>query len=315
MEVGLILAKMPEYRSYSAGKILVDSSTFIGVECEFERVNKKLPMTDAGAYSWAQHVDGSLRDSGLEFTFNGPLFGQDAETAINWLIPKAKEAGYATSVRTGLHVHLDVRNLSSEELMRLCLLYSFVEPLLFAWAGKHREESVFCVPWYYATAATKEAGALLQHLTKAGAGDTPSLLLAEKIERYAALNLQALSRFGSVEFRHMEMTFDISRINLLLRLKMAAVDVKFKVDPDIRDPERYLGNIFKDQWGELASKCGNISKLIHQGFKTYSILKQGATPVQWGDPFKATGGTGPTKNSGFSRWIKNNRPDLGEEVV
>lgn len=285
--VGEIFQHSAPAHTYSTGSILVDQSTRLGVEFEFEGVNKSPNISDAFNSFWAQKQDGSLRGAGMEFTFSNPLFGKDAENAITWMVGEAVRLKYRTSIRTGLHVHLDIREMSPQQFINLSLIYALAEPFLFWWVGKTREESAFCVPWYYATKTAKSAGSILQAIKSSPA---VARLHSDGYERYSALNFNALSRFGSVEFRHMEQTLNLKKIfawvNLLLHIKQAACSLNALPDKITKDPYAFLVQVFGNKAEELRDFTREPLKTAFlKGQKTYvglnGALATSADAWQW----------------------------------
>lgn len=272
--VGEVFRHSPPAHTYSSGNILIDQSTRLGVEFEFEGVNRLPEPSQTYNSLWANKEDGSLRGAGREFVFSVPLFGKDAENAISWMIGEAARLKYKTSVRTGLHVHLDVRELTPEQFVQFSMIYALAEPFLFWWIGKHREESAFCVPWYYATKTLKSVGNIVKQVKE----ESPvAKQFSDVFERYSALNFNALSRFGSVEFRHMEQTLNLNKIfawiNLLLAIKQQAIKGPLP-NKALVDPYTFLVTVFKDRAEELRDFTREaLPTAFLKGKKTYISLQ------------------------------------------
>lgn len=201
---------------------------YLGIEVELERWNVgRLPPQPW----WSATSDGSLRNSGIEYVFRQPLFGQDIISAVNWLWEHIEERN--CSSRCGIHVHLNVTDLSCEQLTKLLALYALIEKSLFNFVGHNRDKSNFCLPWYtagnhlvqYVHYATK-----IQELTQNKKSRREEIRAASRrlmdMPRYSALNLASLTKFGTVEFRQLETTPDKERvfdwIQIILGLKYAA---------------------------------------------------------------------------------------------
>ena len=193
----------------------------IGCEFEFENVTR-IPSGDWMEF-YKQERDGSLRGHSMEYIFARPLLGADAEEAIRGLCTFAKENKYAASIRTGFHVHVDVRDLDYLQLQRLIVLNALLEPALYRYAGDNREENVFCLPWYSADAIVKD----IKELYTAKGAALKAIAKGIYNKKYTGCNLDPLHRFGSVEFRHLRVTTDAERlikwINICLRIKEAAM--------------------------------------------------------------------------------------------
>lgn len=203
---------------------LVLSKCRIGLEMEVEGTGNFFKAQAQGykpilSDFWVDHEDNSLKDQGREFVFREPLFGRDLVSAIEEFVTVAHKHKFKISARTGLHVHLDVRNLTMEQVGSLCFAYAILERPLFRFAGIGRAENHFCVPWFAAPSN-------LRHLYPLIKTDSPVHRVRNAVDmqtKYSALNLLPIAKYGSVEFRHLETTFDfefiMQWINILMRLK------------------------------------------------------------------------------------------------
>jgi hypothetical protein len=220
MNLGKALGFPVDVYKYIPDNRLVLSNCRVGVEFEFEGVRADLPAEPWAAY-WEAKLDRSLHDKGMEFVFKRPLFGADAIEAVVSLCKWASENKFKVSLRTGLHVHVDVRDLSRVELSRLIVLFALFEKGVYRFVGHAREQNVFCMPWY-------QSDRMAQHALNIGSENYDIRSASEALanEKYGGLNLDSLARFGSVEFRHAIATTDsdwvLSWINLCLSFKRAA---------------------------------------------------------------------------------------------
>jgi len=116
-------------------------TTYVGVEIELEKVNLKydnIPST------FTRIEDGSLKVDGAEF-ITIPIKFCYLETELNRLFSCLSTPD--PSSRCSVHVHLNSRDLTSEELQKFLLLYCIFEKSLFRFSG-NRWDSIFCVPLY-----------------------------------------------------------------------------------------------------------------------------------------------------------------------
>lgn len=225
-KLGALFGKPEDARTYRTEKsswVLPNQN--IGVEVEVENVKQDVEsMAERRDLLklWDIHPDGSLRDHGLEFTTHGPLFGDDLDGAIDNLITLAHKMKWKGSERTGIHIHMDMRDCDQTELILLSCLYSICEKPLFHWIGEHRLENIYCLPWFRAQDNLKYVAALGQ-VQGEGVPD-----IVGKLQRYSALNLASLGKYATVEFRHMDTRLDTQRIkswiNLLMCMKKYARD-------------------------------------------------------------------------------------------
>lgn len=205
--VGSILGMPENKRTYEDSTKLALARCLTGIEVECENVKSHLPEEkESWASTWMEEQDNSLRGEGREFVLEDPLFGDDLVQSISWFCRWAKEKKFEANYRTGLHVHIDARNLEMDQLVTMVIYYALFEKVLFKWVGDNREGSVFCLPFYKAEGVVDTIGQAFSAPKGTMRDGTAA------IDRYAALNLNALSKYGSVEWRHLQTTFDEDRI-------------------------------------------------------------------------------------------------------
>jgi len=215
------------------------SQDLVGVEVEVEGITNPY-LDDPGTLFWRLVEDGSLRNNGWEFV-SIPMGGQTIPAALAWLKDHLARTNPKLdfSERTSDHVHVNVRDLSVENLYCFLLLYLVFEPLLYEYVfnscRRNREKSIFCVPVSDGI-ETLDIMTLLSCLER---GSKEGLLgVIYSWRKYAGLNLHPIRTQGTVEFRHMGGMLDVPLlcqwINLLLALKRASQQ---------RDPKEVLEEI------------------------------------------------------------------------
>jgi hypothetical protein len=196
----------------------------IGLEWEWENASQLVPLLGGHINPYLDiKQDGSLRDNGYEVVTRGDgFFCEDLLAAVHAMNDLYKKAKPTTGYRTAFHAHIDVRDMEAREVHNLLLLYCLVEKPIFNFVGKGRDNSNFCVPWY-------RSDAQFEVLRLLG-GDTADYGPIKGLQRYSALNVQAVAKLGTVEFRQMEndgeeiTTKQIAFINYIMRLKAAAME-------------------------------------------------------------------------------------------
>ncbi len=228
----------------------------VGIEIEVENCNPRTGNRDILNTWWESKEDGSLRNNGREWITRGGLLGKDLLNAIS-----AWETGHGrmwdTNYRTGLHIHLDVSSMDMEAFSKLCALYALAEKMLFGWVGDNRESNINCLPWWKAQGDLRSIAFILNDTT-APSGFTRA---GATISRYAALNLGALGRYGTIEFRHMQATHDMERlktwINLCMSLRFSAEVIWKDKSPSqlaecaLDSPQDFFARTFGRSWGAL----------------------------------------------------------------
>ena len=185
----------------------------VGVEIEIESDNT-LPNQESIPSYWRKTHDGSLRGpDNAEYVLKKPKTEQETYKAIDILSKILPEIN--DSVRAGVHVHINVRDLTFLQLWTVISCYYILENLLTDWCGEGRQGNHFCL-------RASDADVVLQLVTKAVIKDDPRYLGTDSI-RYAALNFNALSKFGSLEFRQLRTPQDFGKIktwiSILLNIK------------------------------------------------------------------------------------------------
>lgn len=289
----------------------------IGVEFEFERCTALSKAggaaaefnTDLGPY-FKMTKDDSLRDSGMEFVFRDPMFGADALEAIRRMCEFAKKYKFSISKRTGLHIHVDVRDVEPAQLVGMLLLYAIYEPAVYQWVGDNRHENIFCLPWYQAEGGIIEVTRVIQ-AANTPPSETERFTLKEeskRVSRYAGLNLNALSKYGSIEWRHLLTTTDFGRIvnwaNIALMFK-AAVDKLPSSDGAILKMVNDLGptafgkTIFGSNFNILTYP--DLDKEVREiGIPTArELVREGLRSLVWEAVSLPKG-----ESKGFKKWVK-----------
>lgn len=188
------------------------SNTRVGVEVEVEQMQRMISVP-----GWRCTTDGSLRENGVEFVFKGPIGGAGAcrrLVALDKALTSIPQKNF--SARTSVHVHVDVRDMTWNELLNLVILYAMVEPYLFSVCGQERDESIYSLSLYRG----QDQVSKLINLIENG----PEFLTSRNWTKYSSVNLLSVINFGSLEFRGHRGTCDsstlINWINHLLSLKM-----------------------------------------------------------------------------------------------
>lgn len=193
----------------------------IGLEVELESV----PMDDVRFKFLSKVHDGSLRDGGVEFVFRNPLCGTDLKSALDELETYLSLNDVITyGERTSVHVHVDIRDLTTRQLFKFLNTHLVFERSLFNFAGPERIQSNFCRPLGELHEALETIGRLNPESQYFNFAQCEFDI--GEYGKYSSVNLSAIPRFGSVEFRLHEGTTDVSRIrkwiNILLKMKQFA---------------------------------------------------------------------------------------------
>lgn len=175
----------------------LSSDALLGVEIEVENWNGIVPT------GWVSKEDGSLRNKGREFTV-GPARAGEMQSMLADFCRTAIQSKWQATVRTGIHVHVNMSDKDGEFLVRFVECYLAAERTLFKYAGEWRRWCNFCHP-------LEEANEPLLVLRQIMNGEISPHTLKE-MGKYAGLNLCSLLQFGTVEIRILPTTFEYSQL-------------------------------------------------------------------------------------------------------
>lgn len=252
---------LPEDKLYTTSHHMVCPQFIFGIEVEAENVEGTKIKYKHYPY-WNITIDNSLRNNGLEFV-SLPLKASQLEGALIQLNASLSPMVEFTP-RTSVHVHMNVRDLSLEQITSLLLLYTTVEELLFNWVGHNRDKSVFCIK-------LTETDYVQNYINL---NNDPNYTIPIW-NKYTAFNIAPLESKGTVEFRHMEGTANITRIltwiNFLSCLKRAAkATTLHRLIHTIGDLntsstyEMYIQDIFGDLAYLLTHNILNLQKAMEE---------------------------------------------------
>lgn len=237
-----------------------------GIEIEVEGTG--LPR-EVNQY-WRCEADNSLRGESMEYIFAKPQPLDKVKAIVKTLEKKFKDIGSVLnfSFRTSVHVHMNVQELTPERVLSTIYTYLLVEDALMNLCGENRKGNRFCLRLQDAEGLVERLAIAFSDL-KNGFGYIP-----KDTVRYSAVNVEAIPKYGSLEFRAMSGNCDPERIynwcSVLDCLKqftekyntpLSVYDLYNKVGPDA-----FVLEIFKDKYPLI--KYPNIRKDVE---KNYSL--------------------------------------------
>lgn len=240
----------------------------IGIEIEVEGVS--LPIEVAG---WRRDKDGSLRgpETG-EYVLEKPVSYEAAIKKVQELYQAFTVQGTTVmeSMRAGVHVHYNMQNLTFQELFTVLAAYYCLEVPITERLGEDRVGNLFCLRMVDADYIS----ILLTNALKNNGKNLHAALRGDSI-KYAALNLECLTRYGSIEFRAMQTKKTSDELISWLTLIHNLVTNTIK---NFRSPEEVL-NFFSANGEEQATKAilgdsaGWVLEVPHYQDKIFSGLR------------------------------------------
>lgn len=283
-----VLFKKQPHKQFEASDTFAIPFAKVGVEMEVENYKLSDVKQKRLLPEWIRHEqEHSIRNDGMELVTNGGLVGAELEKQIRLFCKVAKENHFSEGYpRAGLHIHVDVTDMngdSDKQLLRLVQAYMLFEHAFFGFAGDWRQYCGFCDAWLGS-----------QHHF----GDLASMLLnwntfrpanLDRFSKYQALNFIPLKTFGTLEFRHMPMTFNDNRIidwiNICLCLKRFAMR---DIDPLTLLLEHGVSSLIQEVFGEYAPILLGLidEKKVWEAFPDVLGLEVFVTPFPL-DPWEA----------------------------
>lgn len=181
--------------NYEVDELQEKKGFVIGIELEIESIISNDNLVLKNLYNVYIDKDHSLRNNGYEYKFP-PMDMETCIEAFKDTHKKLKLGKDPFSDRTSIHVHVNCRDLSAIQLRELVLKYALVEPLFFNFVGDVRKNSIFCVPLNYT---------YLPDVYKKEIAN-----MVKEWHKYTAFNIVPLGQFGTMEFRHLFGTADVT---------------------------------------------------------------------------------------------------------
>lgn len=189
-----------------------DGEVAVEIEVEGDRLTNSFNKS-----MWFRENDGSLRGNSAEYVMRHPVSRGDFPAVLDNLLSAFKSSGsiIRETTRAGIHVHINVQDMTRIQLATFLCLYAIYEDTLTEYCGESRKGNLFCL-------RLSDAEALLDSYRQL-VSDDKLRRVSGSDWRYSAVNFCSLSKFGSLEFRAMRSTVDGDVINnwvdMLLKLK------------------------------------------------------------------------------------------------
>lgn len=239
----------------------------IGVEIEME-TNRPLP----NVWGWNRLHDGSLRgDWNGEYVLVNPISKKSVSKRVEKLKIDLALNGVAIqdTVRAGVHIHVNVQDMSEDHFWKFLIAYLIVEELITDYCGEGRQGNHFCL-------RSGEGEYLIYMILRAIETNDIFILNTDEI-RYSSLNLASLFKFGSVEFRALRTPTDLMDIipwvNILLKLKRNCT--KFS------SPRHIIESLSMDgEFNLLETLLEEYASNFPREYETTASLRRGARIAQ-----------------------------------
>lgn len=239
----------------------------VGIEIEVE--GDSLPSEIP--YYWRVDNDGSLRGEAAEYVLKNPVKRQTYKKALRHLFKKLKSSTILDTGNAGIHIHLNMQQITIEQVFSFICLYLLFEDPLVRFCGERRAGNLFCL-------RTKDAEYLIEYLMEMISNRNWYGFRSDYI-RYSSINIGALQQYGSLEFRAMRSTLDIDLlscwIDMLLRLKDSALSFDSITEIPRKfselEPETFIDYCF-GEFGDFLRTGDYITELLENMWRIQGIV-------------------------------------------
>lgn len=203
------------------------SARYVGLELEMfhhqHDTDRSLQLsTDWRLSNCGMSEDGSIRsNSGIELK-TPPAQGDDIALWITAVSKIALSYGMRVDASCGVHVHVDVKQLTAADFRRLFLLVRYWEPVIYAILPPNRWMGGYGGPMQLAEKGIRRVTTMphLEALWKRQNGSS----------RYRGLNFESYKKYGTVEFRYHSGTLNAEKLLAWAYLCQRIVDTSTEVN-------------------------------------------------------------------------------------
>jgi hypothetical protein len=242
----------------------------LGLELELEGENL---ITVGLPKQWVPKTEGSLHD-GYEYITAKPGALKNIREKVNELQLCFKN--YNTRInskayRGSTHIHLNIQEESFHHVLGCLIVFTAIEPLFLRLCGPTRDGNLFCMSSY----DTGDLFFFMKNVVQTIASGTFSAW--PRRGKYASLNLETITQFGSLEFRCFPTSIDPEEIytwcNWVVSVMDVAKDSRERSFSDILhvvldNPSTFASRIFGHHaWPALLTQ-DTLKELITMGCET-----------------------------------------------
>lgn len=240
---------------------------YFGIELEIEGVSPD-STEDASMLQHSRVIeDGSLRN-GIEIVTN-PLRFSEVQVFAGLYEQWAREASPVLSERCSTHIHVNVQDLTYEQLRSFLWLSIAVEQVLLEYCSTMRRNNTYC---YTTNKSVNTAAWYRELLYRSKDNDNLSQFLQRGTPKYCAIGLFRFADYGTVEFRMFDGTVTANHIvtwcSMIDSLRDLAVQytVEELRDRKLRDGVlSLLTTTVLEQRGEIPDD--RLSTLLNRGIE------------------------------------------------
>jgi len=161
---------------------------------------------------WKTLLDGSVY-GGCE-AVSPILYGEDGLTELTTAINALRQAGATVNTSTGMHVHVDARDLTGDEFGRTFAFYTERQDLFDMLVAPSRRHNTYCRKYDSRTIA---------QIKRVAQEQGKEQVRYAYDDRYMTVNVTSYGRHGTLEFRQHQGTLNATKAVSWVRLLLAIV--------------------------------------------------------------------------------------------
>ena len=287
-------------------------STVCGVELEVDDPGGRESVVHPSCLSptWRETYDGSL-NNGKEYVLNAPLAGKQLTNAIYQLFDYGTRTTRTFTGSTHIHVNV-IDGMRMNQLKTLVLLCYYFEDMLYGvgdysrkWCGFANPMASIPVEQMKDIFAINEGYAFNEALDQAG--------------RYYGLNLKAMQKYGSVEFRYFPTATSakelLSWVKLVQLFKKAALETGtpkklvelLSTEVGVNEFMHKYFSEYKDSWHYVGSFY-DVQKRVYKSMIITEVASKAAPVVRYNKKFDETRYGRLLKQPKVKKFMGNLRP-------
>lgn len=268
-----MIQEKDKFHSYLVRDLYQRKATKGEIGIELETIGKNLPEVFNDTPLWGIHNDDSVKpregEMAKEYVLNQPISRGKVSEALQalqkeWTTSKSEIA--EGRISNSVHIHINAQTLTIQQVYTWLALYYLFEELLVRWAGNDRVANLFCL-------RARDAEAVIQLLKDSARKDNFISGWNSTNYRYAAANICALPKFGSLEFRALRGTGKIDVINAWVEMLLAIKDKSLKYRDPVhvlsdfsqRSPFGLIRHVFPEQYRSIFWSQSDFQDVMYTG--------------------------------------------------
>lgn len=212
-----------------------DSPFGVEVENEYADELPEIPRDGADFYLfWGRKADGSLRGASEEIVSKASMSRDNWDQACELYDMLMLESGWENSPRAATHIHINMQEKEFKDIPVIAAAWWWMEPLLIKSIDPSRVGNLFCL-------GLREANFGAFHFSRSAGHPAGMYHALYRDYRYAALNLAAIQKFGSIEFRCFPSTKSSKELDKWLNLCYTVSEVH----KEFETPDKLMDFVFQ----------------------------------------------------------------------